>query len=119
MAYQTTYPYTGEVLKTYKDTPDSVIDKTLATAHALYQEWRQQPVSCRKPQLMKVASLIRKYRQDLARCITYDMGKLFRESLGEVDLCADIIEYYAIYGEQMMQPVDLPLQPGQGTRALH
>ena len=114
MAYQTTYPYTGEVLKTYKDTPDSVIDKTLATAHALYQEWRQQPVSCRKPQLMKVASLIRKYRQDLARCITYDMGKLFRDSLGEVDLCADIIEYYAIYGEQMMQPVDLPLQPGQG-----
>ena len=115
MTYQTTYPYTGETLKTFPNTSDAEINRALTTAHKLYQTWRTQPVATRKTQLLKVAAALRNHRDELAQTITYDMGKLFRESQGEVELCAQIAEYYAVHGEEMLQPVDLPVPEGQGS----
>ncbi|MFK5676750.1 NAD-dependent succinate-semialdehyde dehydrogenase [Ligilactobacillus sp. LYQ60] len=115
MTYQTTYPYTGKTLKTFPNNSDTEVSQTLSLAHTLYQKWRTQPISTRKAQLLKVAAALRKHRDELAKTITYDMGKLFCESQGEVDLCAMIAEYYAKHAEEMLQPVDLPMPAGQGT----
>lgn len=115
MTYQTTYPYTGETLKTFPNASDAEVNRTLARAHALYHKWRTQPITTRKVQLLKIATALRAHRDELARTITYDMGKLFRESQGEVDLCAMIAEYYANHGEEMLQPVELPMPVGQGS----
>ena len=35
MAYQTIYPYTNEVLKTYDNTSDADLEKALAAGHDL------------------------------------------------------------------------------------
>ena len=115
MTYQTTYPYTGETLKTFPNASDAEVNRALARAHALYHKWRTQPITTRKVQLLKIATALRAHRDELARTITYDMGKLFRESQGEVDLCAMIAEYYANHGEEMLQPVELPMPVGQGS----
>ncbi|BBM22274.1 succinate-semialdehyde dehydrogenase [Lactiplantibacillus plantarum] len=47
MAYQTTNPYTNEVVKTYDNATADQIEQALATGHALYKQWRQEPVASR------------------------------------------------------------------------
>ena len=99
MAYQTIYPYTGEVLHEFPNASDEKLEETLTVAHRLYQQWRREKLATRKPVLHRLATLLREKRTEMARIMTQDMGKLLTEAAGEVDLCADIADYYADHGE--------------------
>lgn len=104
MAYKTTYPYTNEVLKEFANNSDADLEKALATAHALYKKWRAEGgLEERKAQLHKVADLLRRDRDKYAEVMTKDMGKLFVEAQGEVDLCAEIADYFADKAEEFLQ----------------
>ncbi|GBG93805.1 succinate-semialdehyde dehydrogenase [Ligilactobacillus salitolerans] len=113
MAYKTTYPYTGEVLKEYDNQTEADLESALATGDLLYHEWRDSPVADRAQILHKIAQKITANRDDLAKAMTYDMGKLFTEAQGEVDLCAAIVEYYAQNGEKFMAQVPLESPAGR------
>lgn len=113
MAYKTTYPYTGEVLKEYDNATASDLEQALMVGHQLYQTWRSTPVSKRAELLQKVADLMKERKEDLAKAMTYDMGKLLTEAEGEVDLCISIVEYYAKNGEKFMEAVPLESPAGR------
>ncbi|VGW67002.1 succinate-semialdehyde dehydrogenase [Streptococcus pyogenes] len=96
MAYQTIYPYTNEVLHTFDNMTDQGLADVLERAHLLYKKWRKEDhLEERKAQLHQVANILRRDRDKYAEIMTKDMGKLFTEAQGEVDLCADIADYYA------------------------
>ncbi|MGT2667420.1 NAD-dependent succinate-semialdehyde dehydrogenase [Streptococcus rifensis] len=114
MAYQIIYPYTNEVLKTYDNCSDADIDKALETGHQLYKTWRQEDkLQERKEQLHKVADILRRDRDKYAEVMTKDMGKLFSEAQGEVELCASIADYYADKAEEFLKPVPLETDAGE------
>lgn len=113
MTYKTTYPYTGEVLQEYANATAEDLEKALTTGHALYKTWRGTPVSERAAILQKIADTIVAHKEELAKAMTYDMGKLLTEAEGEVDLCANIVSYYAQKGEEFM--ADKPLESPAGN----
>ena len=117
MAYKTTYPYTGEVLQEYSNQSAKDLEQALETGHQLYKTWRESPVADRAKTLHKVAELIKERREELAKAMTYDMGKLLTEAEGEVDLCAAIVEYYAQNGEKFMESVPLESLAGRAYYA--
>lgn len=87
MAYQTIYPYTNEVLHTFDNMTDQGVADVLERAHLLYKKWRQEDhLEERKAQLHQVANILRRDRDKYAEIMTKDMGKLFTEAQGEVDL---------------------------------
>ena len=105
MAYQTIYPYTNEVLQTYDNASDADLEKALATGHDLYKQWRADGgLSERKAILHKVADLLRRDVDSYAETMTKDMGKLLTEAKGEVELCAEIADYFADKAEEFLQP---------------
>ena len=105
MAYQTIYPYTNEVLKTYDNASDADLEKALAAGHDLYKKWRADGgLSERKAILHQVADLLRRDADFYAETMTKDMGKLFTEAKGEVELCAEIADYFADKAEEFLQP---------------
>ncbi|WP_019777726.1 NAD-dependent succinate-semialdehyde dehydrogenase [Streptococcus sobrinus] len=113
MAYKTTYPYTDEVLKSYDNVTDQDIENALADGHALYKAWREKDqLQERKAILHKVADLLRRDRDKYAEVMTKDMGKLFLEAQGEVDLCAAIADYYADKAEEFLKPQPLETDTG-------
>ena len=113
MAYKTTYPYTHEVLKTYEDSSDLQVEETLKAGHELYKKWRREDLlDERRDQLHLVADILRRDADKFAEIMTKDMGKLFAESKGEVELSADIADYYADKAEEFLQPVDLETDAG-------
>ncbi|KRO04580.1 MULTISPECIES: NAD-dependent succinate-semialdehyde dehydrogenase [Levilactobacillus] len=104
MAYQTTNPYTNEVVKTYEDATPEYVEESLAKAQKLYLKWRNDPVSSRIPVLHKLAQIFRDETDSLAKVLTVDMGKLIGEAKGEVILCAMIADYYADHAEELLKP---------------
>ena len=61
-------------------------------AHATFEE--------RKKVAKRAAAILRERPDDFARLLTLEMGKLYRESLDEVELAAQIIDYYAENAEK-------------------
>ena len=114
MAYKTIYPYNNKVLKEYENASDEDLEQALSAGHQVYQQWRTEDPRSRGVILQKVADLMKQKRTGLAQAMTYDMGKLLTESLGEVDLCIWIAEYYAEHGSYLLQPEPLDTKKGHG-----
>lgn len=113
MAYETKYPFTNEVLKSYDNISDETIENILATSHALYKKWRKQDaLANRKEQLHKIAEILRRDVDKYAEIMTKDMGKLFIEAKGEIELCADIADYYVDNADDFLTPRHLETDTG-------
>lgn len=114
MAYKTIYPFTNEVLKEYENTSDAQLEEVLETAHQLYKKWRKDDqLETRKAQLHEVAVILRRDRDKYAEILTKDMGKLFTEAQGEIELCADIADYYADNADKFLEPTTLDTDTGE------
>lgn len=114
MTYQTINPYTNELIKTYPDASDEDLEEALTTGHALYKRWRKEDnVSERADQLHRVAQIFREEEDSLAATLTKDMGKLTKEAHAEVQLCADIAQYFADHAEDLLKPIPLDNPTGK------
>lgn len=126
MAYKTINPYTNEVEKEFPNATDEELEAVLAKAHQLYLDWRNDSESLedRKAILHRVADILRERRTEYATIMSHDMGKLIGEAEGEVDLCADICDYYADKADEFLKPRTLETDAGkayyikQSTRVL-
>lgn len=104
MAYATTNPYTGEVVRTFDTATDAEIDQAIAGADATFRTWSATPVEQRAAVLAEAAKILRANRRDYAETLTEEMGKLIGEAEAEVDLSAGILEYYAAHGAEALAP---------------
>ncbi|WP_448252054.1 NAD-dependent succinate-semialdehyde dehydrogenase [Ottowia oryzae] len=114
MAYQTINPYTGETLKTFPNTTDAQVQQAIESAHNAFLSWRDTPFSQRAAVLTKAAQLLRASKLDFAKILTLEMGKLLAEAQAEVELSAEILDYFAAHGEAFMQPDTLPVSKANG-----
>jgi succinate-semialdehyde dehydrogenase/glutarate-semialdehyde dehydrogenase len=116
MAYRSINPYNGEVLKTYDDITDAALEAAVARANqAFATAWSHEPIARRAAVLKRAAGSMRDRSKELARLITLEMGKLINESLGEVALSADILEYYADHGPKMLAAQKLVVEDGEAA----
>ncbi|MFT9376416.1 aldehyde dehydrogenase family protein [Komagataeibacter saccharivorans] len=116
MLYQSINPYTEETLKTFDLHSDAQLASIVAKADNTYKNnWRRKTYAQRAAILHKAAEIMRHNRDAFATPITVEMGKLFREAQAEVDLSADILDYYADNAEKFLAPVDLKVDDGKAT----
>ncbi len=79
-------------------------NSAIEAAHAAFAPWAARIAQQRGQILRRWAELILQNRQDLALILTSEQGKPLSEALGEVDIAAAYVEFYAeearrIYGE--------------------
>ncbi|OYQ78803.1 succinate-semialdehyde dehydrogenase [Ignatzschineria sp. F8392] len=119
MAFQTVNPYTNEVIKTFESATREEIVSAIGVADQAFQNWKKLPVSERVVYLQKAADLLRTNADEYAKVITLEMGKIFAEAKGEVELSAQILEYYVRHAEEQLQPRKLPvMDPAEGDAEL-
>ncbi|MBU4198227.1 MAG: aldehyde dehydrogenase family protein, partial [Alphaproteobacteria bacterium] len=121
MAYQTTNPFTGEVLKTFPDATDAEVSQAIEHAHAAFLAWRETSFSERARVMRNAASLLRQDVDAFAAILTTEMGKLLSEAKAEVELSAQIFDYYAANPENLLADEILPVaHPAEGeARVTH
>ncbi|QAY96578.1 succinate-semialdehyde dehydrogenase [Methylovirgula ligni] len=109
MAYASTNPYTGEVAKTFPDATDAEVIQAIEKAHAAFLAWRKTSFVERAKIMQKAADLMRKNSDAYAKLLTLEMGKLISEAKAEVELSAEIFEYYALNARVLLAPEKLPV----------
>ncbi|RTY69481.1 NAD-dependent succinate-semialdehyde dehydrogenase [Flavobacterium sp. LB2P53] len=112
MAIQTTNPATNKILKSFDEMTDKQVDDVIVQAANTFQDWKKTSYSERAAVLNKVASLMREKKTALATLITLEMGKIFSQAEGEIELSANILDYYAQNGEAFL--ADKKLEPELG-----
>ncbi len=113
MAIQTTNPFDNKVLKSFDELSSEQIDKAITRAHQAFQSWKNTSFATRAQLVSKAAALMRQQKEELARTITLEMGKLIAEARAEVDLSADILDYYAKNAEHFLQNKTLTVEQGE------
>lgn len=111
---RTINPYTNEIVKEFTEMSAEVIDEKITTAETTFKVWKKTPLNERAKLLHKVAAIMREKKESLAQLATLEMGKLYREALGEVELCAKIFDYYADNGEELLADKTLDPKIGEG-----
>lgn len=114
--YRVVDPATGTRHAEYPGATDADVESVLAGADAAYRAWRTAPVAERAAVLARAAGLVRERREGLAATVTREMGKRTAEAVGELELVADILDYYAQDGPDML--ADEELTPRRGGRAV-
>ena len=107
MAYATTNPYTGEVIKTFPDATDADVAQALDEAQSAFERWKHTTFEHRAHILQKTADLLRERHTQYASLLTLEMGKLIGEAEAEVELSAQILEYYAQNAAELLAPEKL------------
>ncbi len=108
MAYATTNPYTGQVIKTFPNATDAEVSSALDQSQSAFETWKDLAISERVKVLQKTADLLRDRHTDYAKLLTLEMGKLLTEAEAEVELSAQILEYYVENAQTLLAPEKLP-----------
>ncbi len=103
MAIASTNPATGEKLKEFKAFNDAEIEKRLKRAEHAFQQHRRESFPKRAELLVSIATLLDREKNELARTMTLEMGKLFRASVEEIEKCERGCRYYAENAERFLE----------------
>ena len=110
MAIASINPATGDKLKEFTAFNDAEIEKRLKHAEHAFQQHRREAFPKRAQLLVGVATLLEREKNELARTMTLEMGKIFRASVEEIEKCARGCRYYAENAERFLE--DEPAQTG-------
>lgn len=108
---RTVNPATGQEEKVFDIMSDAQIDQIIGKADEAFKTWRKTSFSERAAIINKVAAIMRERKEELGKLATTEMGKLLVESMGEVEICAQIFEYYAKNAEKFLadEPLETPI----------
>src|SRR5436305_1975954 len=103
MAIASINPATGKKLKEFEVHDDAEIEKRLKRAEHAFQQHKRQPFTMRAQLMNAAAGLLEREKEELARTMTLEMGKLFRASVEEIEKCARGCRYYAENAERFLE----------------
>ncbi|HWZ02276.1 MAG TPA: NAD-dependent succinate-semialdehyde dehydrogenase [Mucilaginibacter sp.] len=108
---KTVNPFNNKVVKEFDVMTHEQINEKIELADSAFQNWKKTPLVKRAQMLHQVAQILRNRKEELGKLATLEMGKLLKEGIGEVELCAAIFDYYAGNGEKFLadQPLDTPI----------
>ncbi len=103
MTYKTTDPTTGNVLKEFKSVSSQDAIKTITDLRKNNQKWKETPVSRRIEHVRKVSELLKQNKQRYAEVITTEVGRPIKDSVPEIEKCAQLCDYYVETAEKSLQ----------------
>ncbi|HLR32522.1 MAG TPA: aldehyde dehydrogenase family protein [Fodinibius sp.] len=81
-------------------------EQVVETAQKAFNEWRMTPAPRRGEIVRQIGVELREHKEYLGRLVTYEMGKIYQEGLGEVQEMIDICDFAVgqsrmLYGKTM------------------
>ena len=102
MSIASTNPATGEVLRTFQPLSAAELEYKLARAAAAFEAHRRAAIAERARWMLRAAEILEAEKEDCARLMTLEMGKLFRAAVAEAAKCATACRYYAENAERLL-----------------
>lgn len=99
-------PATGELIAQVQQADAADYEKVASAAHAAYLRWRELPAPARGDYVRRIGDEMRKHKDALGKIVTWEMGKILQEGLGEVQEAIDIADF-AVGQSRMMYGLSL------------
>jgi len=92
---------TDDLIGVFQQSNAKDVDAAIAAAAKAYEEWRLVPAPLRAEILYKAAQIIVARKEEFARDMTREMGKVLNETRGDVQEAIDMTYYMAGEGRRM------------------
>jgi acyl-CoA reductase-like NAD-dependent aldehyde dehydrogenase len=102
---------TDEIIGEFPLSTQADVDAAVSAARQAYKKWRLVPAPKRAEILFRAAELLVKRKEDFARDMTREMGKVLAETRGDVQEAIDMTYYMAGEGRRLFgqtTPSELP-----------
>lgn len=86
-------PSDGQIIASIKSADRKDVDKAVAKASAAYEQWRVVPAPRRGMLVRAIGEALREHKEDVSYLVTVECGKIYQESLGEVQEMIDICDF--------------------------
>src|SRR5438552_4259361 len=93
-------PATGELLGHFPLSGQAEADAAVAAARSAFDKWRLVPAPKRGEILYRVGELLTRHKEDLARTMTQEMGKVLKETRGDVQEGIDMAYDMGVVGRR-------------------
>ena len=103
MLFQSINPNDLSVVAEHETMTDHQIRQVLELSEKAFKHWRRTSFTERAVLMNKVADLLREQKETHAGHITTEMGKVWKESMAEVEKSAQHCNYYAQNAEQFLR----------------
>jgi alpha-ketoglutaric semialdehyde dehydrogenase len=117
--FDTVNPANGEVLAHIHAAEVADVEKAVQSASDAFNGWRLTPAPLRGELLFKVGDILKHRKEELARLLTQDMGKVISEARGDVQEAIDMAYYMGGEGRRMLgytAPVEMSNKFGMAVR---
>jgi alpha-ketoglutaric semialdehyde dehydrogenase len=95
---------TDELVGLFPASTGADVDAAVGAAREAFQSWRLVPAPKRAEILFRAAELLVRRKEDLAREMTREMGKILDEARGDVQEAIDMTYYMAGEGRRLFGP---------------
>src|SRR5437763_9166479 len=112
-------PATGELLGYFPLSGEAEANAAVEAARAAFEKWRLVPAPKRGELLYRAGELWTRHKEELARTMTQEMGKVLKETRGDVQEGIDMAYYMGGEGRRLFGysvPVELPNKSGVALR---
>ncbi|MBI2913025.1 MAG: aldehyde dehydrogenase family protein, partial [Chloroflexi bacterium] len=121
-SFQRENPATGDIIGSFPDSGPQDVADAVAAAVAAGDGWRRTPAPRRAEILFRAGEIMLARKEDLARDVTIEMGKVLKEGRGDVQEAIDMSYYAAGEGRRMFghtTPAELPNKFAMAVRQPH
>ena len=94
-------PADGDLIAKIRQADSNDYEKLVTQAQKAFLEWRKVPGPKRGDIVRQMGEQLRKYKEPLGKLVSYEMGKIYQEGLGEVQEMIDICDF-AVGQSRMM-----------------
>ncbi|MEQ6277021.1 succinate-semialdehyde dehydrogenase [Kluyvera huaxiensis] len=95
-------PANGETISSLPWATTAEVDIAISLADTAFRQWRKTPVAQRADALRAIGRTLRERAEEMAQCITREMGKPINQARGEVAKSANLCDWYAEHGPAML-----------------
>ena len=117
--FLTINPANEELVAEIAQAEISDVDASVQAGTNAFQSWRLTPAPLRGELLYKVGDILKQKKEELARLLTQDMGKVIAEARGDVQEAIDMAYFMGGEGRRLLgytAPVEMPNKFGMAVR---
>lgn len=107
MAFDIISPVSGEIVGSYREMPDSEVADILQKCRVAQREWAEHSLSERARMMQGLHDVLLGNKEDYARLMSREMGKIYAQGIAEVEKCAWCCDWYAKRGEAFLADEDV------------